>query len=122
MKRVVQRPNCFGSLLGMGVGLLFDSTLLFLGGEGTIWVTALSLGLLLIVPVVLGARLGGAAAEKGIVPSLAPHWIALAAIVIWPMCALVPLGVGVLHLRSGLSKIPGSDGATKIPNAKRKRS
>ena len=106
MKRAIQRPNWFGSLLGMGVGLLFDSTLLFLGGEGTIWVTALSLGLLLIVPVVLGARFGSAAAEKGIVPSLAPRWIALAAIVIWPVCALLPLGVGVLHLPSGLSEIP----------------
>src|ERR1700722_15135896 len=95
MTEAVQRPNRFGTILGTGLGLLFYSASLFWGGEGTVWVTALSFGLLLIIPVVLGAKLGSAAAKKGIVPSLSSRGIAVAAIIILPLCALLPLGIGV---------------------------
>jgi hypothetical protein len=104
--KAVRRSNRLGRILGIGLGLLLYSALLFWGGEGTVWATALSLGLLLIVPVVLGSRLGSAAADRGMFPTLNAHRIAVAALIIWPACALLPLGIGVLRLQSGLSEIP----------------
>jgi hypothetical protein len=85
---------------------LFDSILLIRGREGTIWVTELSFGLVLIAPVILGAKLGSAAAKKARIPGLGQRASTLAALIVWPTCVLLPFGIATLRFQYRLAEIP----------------
>lgn len=95
-----------GVVLGSGVGLLLDSVLVVLGGLGTVWLTVLTFGLLMIGPLVLGGHLGSVLDKRLLLRPIRSWVFVLVALVIWPVCVYVPVGLRTLQLRSLLLEIP----------------
>ena len=95
-----------GVVLGIGVGLLLDSVLVVLGGIGTVWLTLLTFGLLMIGPIVLGGHLGSVLEKRGLLRHVRSWVIVLVAFVIWPVCVYAPVGLRTFQLRSLLLEIP----------------
>ena len=99
-------PGALGAVLGAGAGLLLDSILIAVGGVRTIWVIGLTFGLFLIIPVAVGAKVGNAVAKTGLIGGVSHRANVLAALIVWPTCALLPIGFAFVQLRSHLSEIP----------------
>lgn len=112
-----QSTKCeeLGAVLGAGCGFLFDSAIYVWLGAGIIWLVFASFGLILIVPVWFGIRVGVKAAQKGMLPTASWIVIAAVAIVTWPAAIYIPVGVRTAHLHLlAVREIPTFPGADKI--------
>lgn len=100
------KDEFFGMVLGVGAGLLVDSALILWGGVSTLWLAILTLGILLIAPLVLCARAGIAAARRGWVRATGRARSILIAAVLWPACLVLPILLDGLAMRAKYSEIP----------------
>jgi hypothetical protein len=85
----------FGSALGVGIGLLFDS-LILLGTSA--WLTVFIIPVL--APVILAAIIFGNLGRKGKLPIASWFFTCLIIIIIWPLCLFGPIWIREGGLRA----------------------
>ena len=87
----------FGTVLGLN-GAIFALSLLYVDSRTTLaWGVFGTLGGLLLVPLGLGAVLGGWVGGRGYFPRLGPLAVAGVVLLGWPAAAFIPAGLRILH-------------------------
>jgi len=99
MRLFLSRDRALGAIIGFGLGLLILSLIAEVMRYAAIYLLAFSFGLILILPLYFGVKLGVRFVEARKLPTLSWPMLAAVAVVLWPAAIYLPFGVQFLRLK-----------------------
>lgn len=98
-QRVPRRHLALGVILGVGLGLLVDSVLVLMLRYLIVYYIVFSLGLIVILPIVKGIKLGIRFVRNRSPRELSWPALLLLACALWPTVIALPFGLRLVQLR-----------------------
>lgn len=111
-REIMERRTALGFVVGLAISLLIVSEQVVIARYPILYSIVFSFGLIIIIPIVVGVKIGILLVRKMVRRDFSWSVIALLALVLWPTTVAIPFGVQILSMRhtaqNAVPTYPGS--------------